>query len=231
MICLHSSYVRNTPRSRSLFDLAWENYQNNRNLRQQPALNNAIDVMLREKLRMQLLPLNKFAPGWVFFENLHYNSLDSLPCKFGNTIFYVGDDCVMFHNNWIVSSNAKEYRLKELGLYHSMDSYYSNSTAKYITYESLSPDSSIGQEEKVLASALLTAIALNRILILPEFKCHRDNEIEIQNEELFNHPQNVCTMNTYWCIRQFDEAFALYYREHISSFESSFSSLTILFLD
>lgn len=137
----------------------------------------------------------------------------------------------MFHNNWIVSSNAKEYRLKELGLYHSMDSYYSNSTAKYITYESLSPDSSIGQEEKVLASALLTAIALNRILILPEFKCHRDNEIEIQNEELFNHPQNVCTMNTYWCIRQFDEAFALYYREHISSFESSFSSLTILFLD
>ena len=231
MIRLHSSYVRNTPRSRSLFDLAWENYQKNRNLRQQPALNDAIDVMLHEKLRMQLLPLNKFAPGWVFFEDMHYNSLDSLPCKFRNAVCYVGDDCIMFHNNWIVSSNAKEYRLKELGLYYSMDSYYSNSTAKYITYESLSADSSIDQEEKVLTNALLTAIALNRILILPEFKCHRENGIEIQNEELFKHPQNVCTMNTYWCIRQFDAVFALYYREHISSFQFSFSSLIKLISD
>lgn len=74
------SYVRNTPRSRSLFDLAWQNYQNNRNLRQQPALNDAIDVLLREKLRVQLLPLYQFAPGWIFFEEMHYNSLDSLPC-------------------------------------------------------------------------------------------------------------------------------------------------------
>lgn len=122
----------------------------------------------------------------------------------------------MFHNNWIVSSNAKEYRLKELGLYYSMDSYYSNSTAKYLTYESLSADSSIDQEEKVLTSALLTAIALDRILILPEFKCHRENGVDVQNEELFNHPHNVCTMNTYWCMRQFDSVFAPYYREHIS---------------
>ena len=78
---IYSRYVKNTPRSISLFNLAWENYQNNRNLRQQPALNDAIDVMLKEKLRMQLLPLHLFAPGWAFFEEMQYTTIESLPCK------------------------------------------------------------------------------------------------------------------------------------------------------
>ena len=78
---IYSRYVKNTPRSISLFNLAWENYQNNRNLRQQPALNDAIDVMLKEKLRMQLLPLHLFAPGWAFFEEMQYMSIKSLPCE------------------------------------------------------------------------------------------------------------------------------------------------------
>lgn len=72
--------MKNTPRSISLFNLAWENYQKNRNIRQQPALNDAIDVMLKEKLRMQLLPLNLFPPGWAFFEEMQYNTWSTLPC-------------------------------------------------------------------------------------------------------------------------------------------------------
>ena len=106
----------------------------------------------------------------------------------------------MFHNNWIVTSEAKEYRLKELGLFYSVEdrigittsrpfSYYSNMTARYVTYTSLGGQATIEEEEEVLKTALLTAIALDRILILPEFKCHlteqqqHDNDNDNDNDE------------------------------------------------
>lgn len=73
-------YVKNTPRSLELFDLAWHIYEENRMIRQQPALNKAIDVMLKKQLRIQLLPLKFFVPGFLFFETLHFNQLKSLPC-------------------------------------------------------------------------------------------------------------------------------------------------------
>ena len=159
----------------------------------------------------------------------------------------------MFHNNWIVTSEAKEYRLKELGLFYSVEdkidittsrpfSYYSNMTARYLTYTSLDGQATIEEEEEVLETALLTAIALDRILILPEFNCHlteqqpqpdhdgdndeqvektreeeegKDNVDDDGNKDRVEHNQNTrCMLNHFWCIRQFDSIFKEYYREH-----------------
>ncbi|KAK8798387.1 hypothetical protein WA588_003469 [Blastocystis sp. NMH] len=152
-------YVKNTPRSLELFDLAWHYYEENRMIRQQPALNKAIDVLLKKQLRIQLLPLKFFVPGFLFFETLHFNQLKSLPCK----------ECVMFHNNWIVSAEAKEYRLKELGLFYSPHDDYSDETVNYLTYEPLGLEATIEEEQSLLETALRLSIALDRVLILPSF--------------------------------------------------------------
>lgn len=69
-------YVKNTPRSLELFDLAWHYYEENRMIRQQPALNKAIDVMLKKQLRIQLLPLKFFVPGFLFFETAPFQPVE-----------------------------------------------------------------------------------------------------------------------------------------------------------
>ena len=144
----------------------------------------------------------------------------------------------MFHNNWIVTSEAKEYRLKELGLFYSVEdeidlssssqpfSYYGNVTAKFLTYDALDINATVEEEEEALTTALLTAIALDRILILPEFKCHdwesmnqinhteEEEEEEEEEEKEEKKEKMTCMLNHYWCLRQFDSQFKNYYREH-----------------
>lgn len=154
----------------------------------------------------------------------------------------------MFHNNWIVTSEAKEYRLKELGLFYSVEdeidlssssqpfSYYGNLTAKFLTYDALDAEATVEEEEEALTTALLTAVALDRILILPEFKCHdlesmnqinhtnndEDDEDDEDDEEkkkkekmmMMKKEKMTCMLNHYWCLRQFDSQFKSYYREH-----------------
>ena len=74
------SYVSNTPRSNSLFNQAWKNHLENRSMRHQVALSQAIDTMLHSNLRMLLLPLHQFSPGWYFFEETHHILASDLPC-------------------------------------------------------------------------------------------------------------------------------------------------------
>lgn len=78
------------------------------------------------------------------------------------------------------------------------------------------PRSCIEEEEETLKTALLIAIRLNRKLILPKFHCHKEGARENQLDLVYRHPRNHCTMNAYWCIRDFDNQFHAYYREHIS---------------
>lgn len=75
-------FVSNTPRSFSLFNIAWNNYQVHPNLRHQLALSYAIDEMLTAKLQMKLLPIHQFSPGWYFFEEMHFVNLRDLPCLY-----------------------------------------------------------------------------------------------------------------------------------------------------
>ena len=69
----------------------------------------------------------------------------------------------MFHNNWIVSAEAKEYRLKELGLFYSPHDDYSDETVNYLTYEPLGLEATIEEEQSLLETALRLSIALDRV--------------------------------------------------------------------
>lgn len=93
---------------------------------------------------MKLLPIDIFSPGWYFFEEMHFVYENDLPCIFIFSVVTIGKECVMFHNNWIMSSEAKIYRLKELGYFYSESDYYSNTNNKYITYHRLPANATIG---------------------------------------------------------------------------------------
>ena len=120
----------------------------------------------------------------------------------------------MFHNNWIVSAEAKEYRLKELGLFYSPHDDYSDETVDYLTYEPLGLEATIEEEQVLLETALRLSIALDRVLILPSFSCHANDTFNQQSQQVLL--SDSCTLNTYWCVRQFDSVFKGRYREHIS---------------
>lgn len=120
----------------------------------------------------------------------------------------------MFHNNWIVSTEAKEYRLKELGLFYSPHDDYSDETVNYLTYEPLGLEATIEEEQSLLETALRLSIALDRVLILPSFSCHANDTLNQQSHHVLL--SDGCTLNTYWCVRQFDSVFKGRYREHIS---------------
>ena len=213
------SYVRNSEMSLSMFQRAWQLYQENRSMRHQVAISTSIDEFLLKGLKMYLLSIREFAPGWMFFEEMHYLTLDDLPC----------DDCVMFHNNWVMTASAKVYRMKELGLYRTSSDYYTNQESLYMTYTPLPEEATIRvflvcvslvvQEQEMLSTMLLVAVALNRILILPSFHCHRADlkaSRELQFDGILYHPANRCTLNTFWCVRDFDREFGDWYRESIS---------------
>ena len=128
------SYVSNTPNSFELFSRAWEIYAKHPETRHQVALSTAISEQLKaNRLRVHLLPISQFSPGWYFFEEQHRISLRDLPC----------DECVMFHNNWIVSASAKIYRLKELGLFYTELPYY-DADVRYLAYQPLSASATLG---------------------------------------------------------------------------------------
>ena len=103
-------------------------------MRHQVAISTAIDEFLLRGLKMCLMSIREFAPGWMFFEEMHFVTRDDLPC----------DDCVMFHNNWVMTASAKVYRMKELGLYRTYSDYYTNQESLYITYDPLPESATIG---------------------------------------------------------------------------------------
>lgn len=122
--------------------------------------------------------------------------------------------CIMVHNNWIVSIEAKVYRFKE----HLMwmideDGYYSSSSAKYLLYTN-----SLMEIEKTtnkyirlaqidnLKTALILARILKRILILPRFICYRT--------QFFRRNYFECPLNSLLNISRFDASFNREYREN-----------------
>lgn len=68
-----------------------------------------------------------------------------------------------------------------------------------------------------METALLTAIVLHRVLLLPAFSCHANHSSLEQFTQLYAHPRQQCSFNTYWCVREFEKHFGEYYREHISA--------------
>ena len=143
------------------------------------------------------LPMGKFLSGIFYFERASHVFAGDRP---------VDKQIVLFRNNWIFTTPAKIYRLKEHLLWmHETHGYYSSETRKYLTYGNVvkHDDSNVtsAMEKKALMNALAIGYILNRTVILPAFKC----------KEFLGK----CPLNSFYKISTFDEVFGDMYREHV----------------
>ena len=158
------------------------------------------------KIKKVLLPYQLFQSGLVFFNNGHRMFAFDNPCE----------TCVLVHNNWIVSFSYKRYRFKELLMWHvDTDGYYSNNTAKYITYQNIKDFGALktqNMESNALINAFVIGFLLNRIVILPKFSCYGCNKKHCQMKKL---TISRCAAHVQYNIKKLDELFGRKYREHM----------------
>jgi len=135
----------------------------------QDYVNNAVR-RLGKITRIQYLPTDIFPLGNKFFNAGHRMFVGDNPCK----------KCVIMHNNYISSVEAKIYRFKEYGLWLVDEHlYYSDTNRKYIKYDNPVDfnvnkhgiDTTIEMELVSLKAALIIGQILNRTVILPKFHC------------------------------------------------------------
>ncbi|CAD5124011.1 unnamed protein product [Dimorphilus gyrociliatus] len=126
-------------------------------------LNTAIRYSV-SKFGLKLCELDKstFPCGSVYFHEGQREFYDDSPCK----------DCVIAHNNWIISAASKRYRARE-HLFWNVDipsGYYSAKGRKYLTYDQQRTPSK-NKQLRNLKRALCLAEKLNRLVVLPKFFC------------------------------------------------------------
>ena len=138
-----------------------------------------------------MLDPKKYLNGQAYFEEGSRTFATDNPCS----------DCVVVHDNFIVTQAAKIYRLKETHMWlFDKDGYYSSKTNKYIhlhspVYEKLT----IEQQHMALRNALAIGRILNRSVILPQFHCVNG--------------AGSCALNSFYKIATFDQYFLNDYRE------------------
>ncbi len=169
------------------------------NLHDQKVLNMAIRE--RHSLRGNVIKLDtkQFLCGKAYFEDTRRMFAFENPCT----------ECIVVHNNWIVSKAAKIYRLKEhlLWQWDGQNRYYSDPTRKYIIYDN--PPSRhfkdakqvSKMEETALVNALAIGMILNRTVILSPFHCSKNLSMS-------------CGLNSRYRISAFDAHFGGAYREN-----------------
>ena len=163
--------------------------------------------LLKElNLSRKYLPNNLFPSGQTYFDIGQRMFAYDNPCR----------DCILVHNNWIVSYSNKEYRFKELLLWQvDKDGYYSSKSTKYITYQN-TQDFGVSQTKPEELNALKTAFILghilNRIVILPKFFCHGCPKDKCQMKR---HFKALCAAHVHYNMRMFDTFLRNKYREHV----------------
>ena len=143
------------------------------------------------------LPTDKFLCGLYYFENGKRNFAGDNQCA----------DCVVIHNNWIVSKEAKVYRFKESLMWdYDGGHYYTSDTNKYLKYDNPVVFENLEKTKEMEKNALVSALALgqvlNRIVILPKFHCD-------------NKKVSTCPLNSLFRLTHFDKIFGGNYREHV----------------
>ena len=196
-------YAKNTAYSKKLYDQSWNFFLKFQKSHDQSYFNMAIEF-LRDKhsfFEIEVLSKKLFPCGKFYFENVHRPFENLPPCE----------ECVFVHNNYIGTKAAKLYRMKENFLWVLDDNqYYSNISAKYMTYENpFEFDDTIEMETETLKSALVLAAKLNRILILPSFHCCNC----FPYKKCFP-PRYRCNLLSVLKLSLFDWVFEENYREH-----------------
>ncbi len=191
-------YIKATPTSIRVFTDLFETLFDKPESEDQAVLNDIVKVKMEKEVKWKLFNKTQFLSGKDYFENpKRYFAGHSSNCP----------DCVVVHNNWIVSKAAKVYRYKEMLMWMydgDHDQYYTNINRKYLTYENalMTPWASNFSlhEKEALMNALSIGHMLNRIVILPSFHCSDD--------------VSLCPLNSHIYISNFDDIFSGDYREH-----------------
>ncbi len=197
-------YVRPTPRSKQLYQEAWNLYQKYHKASDQSYVNSALHILQNQKVSITLreLPRKLFQCGVYYFQEGGREFAGDKPSC---------GDCVMVHNNYIGSLAAKVYRFKENLLWtDDTGGYYSSQNPKYVTYENpyFFNDETWHFEVNALRRALHIAKVLKRILILPKFHCCQCERHRCENE------RHRCSLLSVVRLKAFDEEFSDIYREH-----------------
>ena len=197
--------VKPTKAGIELHQRAWDGGMANPKKSNQKQIATVIKDMLKKKtLERKTLSLKTFPCGVVYFDQGHRMFAGDFPCQ----------QCVIVHNNWIVSGAGKIYRFKEhLMWYVDKDAYYSSSSRRYLTYGNpidWGAKDNLDKETQALKSALSIAHVLNRTLILPAFHCPAKCK-----DAPCKNPGNRCALNTFYKISNFDSQFGGLYREHV----------------
>lgn len=115
-------------------------------------------------LRVHLLPENQFSNGRVFFQR-HQFYWDPIT-----------SDQIMMHNNFIVGSDNKYYRWREMNFYkEDTNEYYSSPTRRYLMV-----DASDERKNNTLYLHQVAVLSrlLNRTFLLPTFACPPEIHVE-----------------------------------------------------
>ena len=123
-------------------------------------------------IKIQRLSPDLFPLGNRFFRDGNRLFVGDNPCK----------ECIIVHNNYIISLEAKIYRFKEYGMWAvDLNGYYSDRTRKYISYgnpidfyadgDYRNNDTEV-MELTSLKNALIIGRILNRTVIMPKFHCY-----------------------------------------------------------
>jgi len=169
----------------------------------QTALNRALASVRKQNgkvmKRHQLLDINKYQCGLKFFEQGHRYFADSATCP----------QCIVVHNNWIVSKEAKRYRFREVLLWSYDDNgYYSNDNAKYLIYSNAPSTKLYSSHTEIdaLKTALYLGHVLSRVVILPRFHLYDTKSSTKQGAER--------PLNNWIKMSSFDDQFYKKYREN-----------------
>ncbi len=190
-------FMRHTPATIATYTNILDKLKNDPKAEDQAVLNNVVKRKMKGKIKYHLLDAEKFLSGKDYFESPRRYFADTA------THCY---ECVVVHNNWIVSKEAKVYRYKELHmwLYDGPKQYYSSENRHYLVYKEYFKvarkldETFFVLEKNALRNAFAIAKILNRIVILPKF-----------------HGKKIrLPLNSFVYLTHFDAAFGNDYREN-----------------
>ena len=161
----------------------------------QDALNHAARLVANVKIHT--LSKSQFVQGAAYFEYPKRYFYDTAPAC---------PECIVIHNNWIVSKSAKIYRFRENMMWmYDGDDYYSSLDNRFITYDNPIVEDGSKQlllEEEALINALAIGRTLNRIVILPKFHCSETSS-------------ELCPLNSHFLISHLNRHFEDMWKEHV----------------
>ena len=170
-------FVRNTPGALKLYEESRKITEKSPKVDDQQSLNMAIKSMKKKGILTMIgLDDKKFVCGRRFWESGQREFDTDAACS----------ECVVIHDNWIVSMEAKRYRLREMHfwMYDGSQRYYTHPDRKYLTFDIAVPEKKIDSKKlwQLQVDSLKTALAmgaiLNRTVILPQFLCEKNKKLE-----------------------------------------------------